>query len=202
MKTQILVVLFTILFNVNINNAHLHQSDASVTPLGLRPELTFESVGGNTLYYFGYTFKGTWYQAIQHCKSLGMDLVSIETPQENEWLYQKMEGVIGKWGGTYRFWSSGTSMAHGDLIWMKTGYPIVYSNFLPQTLDIAFHRYPPVNETCVELTYGHERGLTWSKESLNKESYALCEATLTKSVEKVAHQLCNSKSLSVTRNHY
>ncbi|CAG9840997.1 unnamed protein product [Diabrotica balteata] len=197
MKKQILVVLFTILFNVNINNAYLHQSDTSVTPLDLHPQLKFER-NGDTLYYFGYTSKGTWLQALQHCKSLGMDLVSIESQEENDFLYERMKENLGKWGGNYRFWSSGIRMDTGDFIWMRTGHPVDFINWL-EPLNLGQELLYPYG---VELIYGNRDGLKWNVEIIDTERYALCEVNLTQSVESEVHNLCTSNSLSVIRNHF
>ncbi|XP_072389591.1 LOW QUALITY PROTEIN: uncharacterized protein, partial [Diabrotica undecimpunctata] len=74
---------------------------------------------------------GNWYAATLHCKSFNMDLVSIESKEENDFLFQSMKSVLGKSERWTRLWTSGTSLPYNKWVWMATGNPVVYTNWYP-----------------------------------------------------------------------
>ncbi|VEN44768.1 unnamed protein product [Callosobruchus maculatus] len=47
-------------------------------------------VNGNNVYYFGLIYQGTVAQAESYCRSLNMDLLSIETPEEDAFIEQTL----------------------------------------------------------------------------------------------------------------
>ncbi|XP_050518122.1 uncharacterized protein LOC126892598 [Diabrotica virgifera virgifera] len=174
MKNHFIVLFFTILFNIQLNNAN--------------------GVGYDRDYYhFASPLKGTWYQALQHCNSLGKDLVSIRDDLENADLYALMKQYLGKWGGTYRFWTSGTTMANNEWIWMRDGSPIYFGDKLEAGSGLA------ANETCLQAIYTYDDNrLQFNTGNLNEEHFVLCER---KSPHKLdLEQSCNpTKTRSAIR---
>ncbi|XP_072401334.1 perlucin-like isoform X2 [Diabrotica undecimpunctata] len=132
---------------------------------------TFE----NSQYYIGFTFEGTWFQALQYCKLLNMDLVSIETEAENDFLYEKMKLLFGG-DDEYRFWSSGTTFSYDKWAWMGTGQPIKYFNWMPKQPDNV------KNDKCLEIRYHKHDGLLWNDENQNKDLHVICESNISKTV--------------------
>ncbi|CAG9841001.1 unnamed protein product [Diabrotica balteata] len=90
---------------------------------------------------------GTWFQAMQYCKLHNMDLVSVETEAENDFLYETMKLLCKDFGGDdeYRFWSSGTTFSYDKWAWMGTGQPIKYFSWMPKQPDNI------KNDKCLEI---------------------------------------------------
>uniref|UniRef100_A0A6P7HEB7 Perlucin-like n=1 Tax=Diabrotica virgifera virgifera TaxID=50390 RepID=A0A6P7HEB7_DIAVI len=131
---------------------------------------------------------------MEHCKSLNMDLASIETKQENDFLYNQMKAFFGG-GGEYWFWTSGTTLPNDRWVWMGTGRPIVYANWFPKQPDNAGN-----NEKCIEVRYNYNNGLQWNDNNQNANLHALCEAKITKSVAEMVPLFCNfTDSVTVLR---
>ncbi|XP_050518116.1 macrophage mannose receptor 1-like [Diabrotica virgifera virgifera] len=189
MGKQIVVILFAILFNVKMNTAR-SADDALTKDTGIAqsvaPALILDREQ-NILYYIGYIFTGTWYQAMLHCNSLNMDLVSIETKQENDFLFNQMKALLGDLS-EYQFWSSGTTLPYDKWVWMTSGRPIFYTNW-----EAGEPNNGP-NEHCLEIKYIYKRGLTWNDVKQDVKSHALCEAKITKSVAEMFPQFCNCSS--------
>ncbi|KAJ8940562.1 hypothetical protein NQ318_012961 [Aromia moschata] len=116
---------------------------------------------GNTYYYFGTTFKGNYFQALQFCNLHGMSLLSVESEEE-----------IG--GTDRRFWTSGTIFPDDThWVWLTTGKPITYTNWLPKQPDNTGR-----NEKCLELRYGSN--LMWNDAPWNTANLVICEIDVTK----------------------
>uniref|UniRef100_A0A6P7FNT4 E-selectin-like isoform X1 n=1 Tax=Diabrotica virgifera virgifera TaxID=50390 RepID=A0A6P7FNT4_DIAVI len=136
---------------------------------------TFE----DSQYYIGFTFAGTWFQAMRYCKLLNMDMVSVETEAENDFLYHKMKSLCKDFGGDddYRFWSSGTTYAYDKWAWMGTGQPIHYFSWMPKKPSSS------KDENCLEIRYNKHDGLLWSNEVDNKNLHVICESKISKAVK-------------------
>ncbi|XP_072401351.1 C-type lectin mosGCTL-7-like [Diabrotica undecimpunctata] len=195
MGKQIMMVLLTIVFKLKMNSAssgvYVITKDTGIEQ-ALVPALKLEQKE-NTLYYFGYTTEGTWFQAMEFCKSLNMDLVSIETEEENDFLLDQMIDFFGD-APEYRFWTSGTTLAYNKWVWMGTGRPILYANWEsgePNNLGN--------NDTCLEISY-YKKSLQWNDIDQNEKLYAICEARITKSMAEMVSNLCNSNSTASIKN--
>ncbi|XP_056636538.1 perlucin-like isoform X1 [Diorhabda sublineata] len=133
----------------------------------------------DSVYYFAGIFKGNHYQATQLCKYHNMDLVSIETKEENDFLYEYMTSFYGN--TDYIFWTSGSIDNLSDWIWMGTGKPIIFANWFPKQPDNAGN-----NEKYLEVNYSlNNKGLMWNDRISTFQNYAICELTVPKSVSEV-----------------
>ncbi|KAJ8940561.1 hypothetical protein NQ318_012960 [Aromia moschata] len=84
-----------------------------------------------------------------------------------------------------RFWTSGTMLPDNtNWIWMSTGKPITYTNWLPKQPDNAGG-----NEKCLELRYGNN--LMWSDVVWTTANLVICEASLKKDNSKVLTGITN-----------
>lgn len=150
-----------------------------------------EKVHFNFLYviiFFKYIswMKENWYAASKRCKYSGMELVSIESKQENDAIL----GVIGEkliwifkfrfvativWiffagNATEDFWLSGTDLGNeGDFYWASTGHPFgLFSDWMIKMPD-NFRN----NEHCVQ--FHSAGGLKWNDNNCNRAYKFICE---------------------------
>ncbi|XP_028135621.1 C-type lectin domain family 10 member A-like [Diabrotica virgifera virgifera] len=180
MRKQLLGVLLTILFSVEINaQSYVITNDTGIAQ-SIAPSIPVER-NGNTLYYFGYTYTGSWLGAMEHCKSLNMDLASIESQEENDFLYNRMKPFLGG-GVEYWFWTSGTTLSSGRWIWMRTGRPIGWANWGEGYVGLG---------RCLEVRYNYASGLKWHDTLQNEGRHALCEAKITRTVADLIPKFCN-----------
>ncbi|KAG5872364.1 hypothetical protein JTB14_014810 [Gonioctena quinquepunctata] len=128
---------------------------------------------GNKSYFLGNIFKGTYLQAAEFCHDVHMDLVSIESKEENTFLYE----LLQKDGGDIHFWSSGTRLIDGkNFIWLGTAKPIGYTNWQQgQPNDIT--------RKCLGLELAKKKDLYWSDRDCNNLYNFVCEKE-DKKVEK------------------
>ncbi|KAG5867131.1 hypothetical protein JTB14_006258 [Gonioctena quinquepunctata] len=156
------------------------------------PSLKLEKFG-DRLYYFGAIFEGNYYQAMQFCNFHDMDLVSIETKDENDFLWKHLQSFLG-WG-EYWFWTSGTTMPDDHWVWLSTGKPILFANWFPNQPDNAGG-----NEKCLEARYKHtNEALMWNDHGCTEKKHVICETTVPKSVSNMilSTSNCNMTILSV-----
>ncbi|CAH1286560.1 unnamed protein product [Diabrotica balteata] len=109
---------------------------------------------------------------MQYCKLHNMDLVSVETEAENDFLYETMKLLFGG-DDEYRFWSSGSTFADDKWVWMGTGLPIKYFKWMPKQPDNARD-----NEKCLEIRYNPHDGILWNDEYQNKDLHVVCESKI------------------------
>ncbi|KAG5867130.1 hypothetical protein JTB14_006257 [Gonioctena quinquepunctata] len=148
------------------------------------PSLTLETFGGR-LYYVEAIFKGNYYQAIQFCNFHGMELVSIESRYENEFLWKHLKAFLGP--GDYPFWTSGTTMPDDRWVWLSTGKPIIFTNWSPNQPDNAGG-----NEKCLEATYHPNKPFMWNDHGCTVKKYVICETAVPKSVPNIITSISNS----------
>ncbi|KAG5865354.1 hypothetical protein JTB14_037364 [Gonioctena quinquepunctata] len=120
---------------------------------------------GNKSYYLGNTFKATYLQAAQFCNDVHMDLVSVESKEENTFLYD----LIQKDGGDDQFWTSGTRLIDGkNFIWLGTAKPIEYTNWQQGEPS-------NINEKCLEFLLVRNKDLYWNDRDCTAQLYFVCE---------------------------
>ncbi|KAG5877305.1 hypothetical protein JTB14_021100 [Gonioctena quinquepunctata] len=140
------------------------------------PSLGLEKFGGR-LYYFETIFKGNYYKATQFCNFHDMELVSIESKSENNFLRKHIQAFLGS--GEYHFWTSGTTMPDDHWVWLSTGRPILFTNWAPNEPDNAGG-----NEKCLEV-YTTIEALLWNDHGCTEEKYVICETSVPKSISNM-----------------
>lgn len=74
-------------------------------------------------------------------------------------------------GGEYRFWTSGTTLPDDHWIWLATGRPIIYSNWLPTQPDNSGK-----NEKCLEIRYtSTNKAIMWNDHVCTIAKHVICE---------------------------
>ncbi|XP_023022206.2 C-type lectin mosGCTL-7 [Leptinotarsa decemlineata] len=149
---------------------------------------------GNKLYYFGAIYKGDYNQAMQFCNFHDMHMVSIETKEENDFLWTSLKSFLA-WG-EFRFWTSGTTTKEHLWFWMSTGKPVTWANWFPNQPDNT------VNENCIEAVYLNTNGaLLWNDDVCSKSNFVICETTIPKSILKMvpgtSTNFCNITFISL-----
>ncbi|XP_018569920.1 perlucin-like [Anoplophora glabripennis] len=119
-------------------------------------------------YYLGIIFKGSYFQAEQFCRYHGMQLLSITSAEENDFLGQN---VIKMGLSTERFWTSGSRLPDGKTwVWMSTGRPFSFNNWFPGEPNNA----KEYNEQCVETKINKDE-LKWNDVNCTRQLYFICE---------------------------
>ncbi|XP_028143758.1 perlucin-like [Diabrotica virgifera virgifera] len=120
-----------------------------------------------------------------YCQSLNMDLVSIETQEENKFLYQKMNEYFGN-GNEYWFWTSGVKVQN-RWVWMAKGRPINYYNWYAKQPDNWGNK-----ENRIQVIYHGGIGFVWNDRNEDHgRLHALCEAEIVKAVAEIVGAACN-----------
>ncbi|XP_072387207.1 lectin subunit alpha-like [Diabrotica undecimpunctata] len=135
-----------------------------------------QEIFDSSLYHINETFRGNWLQAMLYCKSHNMDLVSIESKKENDFLYK----ILKRYFNTQQtwYWTSGTTLPYDKWVWMATGSPITYSNWHLKNPD----NYDG-NEAALEVKYFPGEDLYWNDKNQNHVLLAICEAQIVKSID-------------------
>ncbi|XP_074025540.1 C-type lectin mosGCTL-1-like [Leptinotarsa decemlineata] len=154
----------------------LTDSLSSDVVLNNLPSLQLQ-IFGDHLYYFGAIYEGNYFRAMQFCNYHGMQLVSIESKEENDFLWKYLQTFLGRRG--YWFWASGTVLADDHWVWMSTGRPILFTNWIKNQPDNFGN-----NEKCLEARYSYE-SLMWNDAVCTAARYAICETTTPKRVSKM-----------------
>ncbi|XP_031620457.1 hepatic lectin-like isoform X2 [Contarinia nasturtii] len=121
--------------------------------------------------YHFMMFKANWHKALLHCRSLGMNLVSISSKEENEQVIQKIkdEGYAGS-----VFWTSGTKL--GDNVtweWAGNGKRVTFTNWAPGEPNNHGD-----DENCIlssESVWGPNSTQKWNDDTCDYECPFICE---------------------------
>uniref|UniRef100_A0A6P7EYF9 E-selectin-like n=1 Tax=Diabrotica virgifera virgifera TaxID=50390 RepID=A0A6P7EYF9_DIAVI len=115
-----------------------------------------------------------------------MDLVSIETQEENNFLYQKMKEYFGN-SPALEFWSSAAKVQN-RWVWMGKGRPINYTNWYPNQPDNSENK-----ENRIQVNYEWANGVRWNDRNENNgRLHALCEAEIGRTVAEIVGAACNA----------
>jgi len=115
--------------------------------------------------YCHQTIKRNWADASSACKSIGMNLVSIETAAEQ----LLVASGLPKLDDTTLWWTSGSD-ASGVWTWTATGRDLNYTNWYhgePKKIDNSAH--------AVGMRFGNDITPFWFVYPLKKEEFPLCE---------------------------
>ncbi|CAG9834905.1 unnamed protein product [Diabrotica balteata] len=129
----------------------------------------------SSLYLVNETFRGTWLQAMLYCKLLDMDLVSIESKEENDFLYKTLYRYINTQQTWY--WTSGTTLPYDKWVWMATGSPVIYTHWFTNRPDNSGG-----NKNALEVQLYPGKGLYWTNSNQNDTKRAICEVKIVKSI--------------------
>ncbi|XP_018561630.1 perlucin-like [Anoplophora glabripennis] len=151
-----------------VNKTGIHQDLAKASIGEALPDVPLEKFG-NKYYYFGAIYEGNYFQAIQYCNYHRMTLLSIETKEENDFLFERFRHFLG-WG-TYHFWTSGTTLPDAHWVWLSTGRPVLFANWSPNQPDNSGN-----NESCIEAVYVHtNKALVWNDHVCALPKHVICE---------------------------
>ncbi|KAF4532586.1 hypothetical protein B566_EDAN010047 [Ephemera danica] len=115
--------------------------------------------------YFFNSEMLNWTSAREHCQSLGMDLVAIETQAENVEISIHAARVFNR----HFIWTSGCYSGREDaVVWRSTGHKLAYSNWY------RFYNHGNMrNENrCVRLD---SRDTIWVETPISTELPSICE---------------------------
>ncbi|XP_018561629.1 perlucin-like [Anoplophora glabripennis] len=134
------------------------------------PNIPLEKFG-NKYYYFGAIYQGNFFQAMQYCHYHGMNPLSVESVEENNFLWEKLKPFLG--AGEYHFWTSGTTLSDAHWVWLATGRPIIYANWFPTQPDNAGN-----NEKCLEVRYvPASKTMMWNDHVCTVPKHVICESS-------------------------
>ncbi|KAJ8919774.1 hypothetical protein NQ315_006303 [Exocentrus adspersus] len=163
------ISLLLVLTSESINGRSVNTDDKAQGIPPSFPLITFGNITSNrnsAQYYFGTIYKGNFFQAIQFCNYHRMELLSIESAEENNFLFTNLVKFIGT--GLYSFWTSGTILPENHWVWLSTGKPIVHATWTAT----------PNNKTkdCLEVTFAKtSKALAWADTDCNAERHFICE---------------------------
>ncbi|XP_031632781.1 perlucin-like [Contarinia nasturtii] len=134
----------------------------------------------STKKYYLITFKANWFKSLSHCRSIGMNLVSITSKEENDRIAKL---IVDAGHETANFWTSGVRIDEVLWEWVGSGKQITFNNWTPGQPD---NQNQPYNtnkvETCVNVigknSYGDFQAQKWNDENCFTEMYFICEQDL------------------------
>ncbi|XP_052067972.1 aggrecan core protein-like isoform X2 [Mytilus californianus] len=118
-------------------------------------------VFGDHCYYFGRDLKN-WTNAKEFCEESGSILVRIETPEENEWIYNHQEKDM---------WTGGIRSFYDDFIWYDNREDMLYTNW---NFMEPSNRYD--NEDCMLLLVTNSG--KWNDRKCSIKAEFICEKNI------------------------
>ncbi|XP_044749806.1 C-type lectin 37Da-like [Coccinella septempunctata] len=129
--------------------------------------LPLVELGGN-FYYFGTYFKANFFKAMQFCRDHGMDLMSIESAEENTRIINYMISYVNK---IDHFWTSGSDLGEeGHFVWLATGKSLNYTYWSPPQPDNAGKI-----ENCLEIWKLGDKHYVWNDIPCTNAYNFICE---------------------------
>ncbi|XP_050511758.1 snaclec alboaggregin-D subunit beta-like [Diabrotica virgifera virgifera] len=170
------ILMLVILFYFNSAIAQVINLDEGLiedegNTAGSLPSLNFVE-NGNKRYYIGDVFQGNFFRSEQFCRQNGMNLVSISSSQENDFLQRTIIQRSNSSAGLGdEFWTSGTKIPDSrNWIWFTTGRKISYYNWLKGQPESN------KNYQCIEAQVTNNQ-LKWSNKDCWEKYYFICEST-------------------------
>ncbi|XP_072382589.1 perlucin-like [Diabrotica undecimpunctata] len=123
-------------------------------------------------FYYETTLKVNFFQAHRLCKLYGMDLLYVDTFDENERL-----GIfatqIGY--GHDHFWTSGNNLHDfQEWSWLSNGKLFRYTNWYPGEPNLGASG-SDTNERCVEIRTLDKGGFSWNNVPCERLYYFICK---------------------------
>ncbi|XP_045479164.1 lectin subunit alpha-like [Harmonia axyridis] len=123
---------------------------------------------GGHFYYFETYFKANFFKAMQFCRDRGMNLLSIESEDENKRI---SEYLLKHANGIEEFWTSGTDLGEeGKFVWLSTGKYFTFTYWSYPQPDNA----GKLGEDCVEIWKLPDRW-AWNDNKCTIEFHFICE---------------------------
>lgn len=120
----------------------------------------------NKIYYFSRYFKTNYMQAIQFCKILNMELVAIESKEEND----RISKYIRDTNAGDDWWSSGSRLLDGkNWVWFTRGIPVEFTNWRQGEPNGE-------EELCLHLAHNQDKGLEWTDDYCHNQFKVICES--------------------------
>ncbi|KAJ8975401.1 hypothetical protein NQ317_001941 [Molorchus minor] len=119
---------------------------------------------GRKIYYIESILQANYFQAFQYCRYHGMQLLTISSQAETDFLKGQIEKL-----GKHTFWTSGSKLSDGtNWSWMSTGNHITYTNWHPGEPTM-------VNEDCIEIHIYDNGYLQWNDFVCSERINFICE---------------------------
>ncbi|KAG5865470.1 hypothetical protein JTB14_023585 [Gonioctena quinquepunctata] len=117
-------------------------------------------------YYFNNYFLATFLDANFFCQAIDMELVTIESDDENTRLYNYIrDTLVGD-----SFWSSGTKLVDDKTwIWLSTGKRVEYTHWQPGVPNNK-------NAKCIQLIQQRNKGLMWNDLACTTALHFICQS--------------------------
>ncbi|XP_028141854.1 perlucin-like [Diabrotica virgifera virgifera] len=120
---------------------------------------------GNKSYWIGTTFQATWFEAIDFCHQMHMQLLTINSAEENEVIY----GYIKQANKGFEYWTAGTRLVDDiKYVWFPYGDLVRYTNWSKGQPDFL------TGEQCLQLWKADEQ-LQWNDRPCDVRFYFICE---------------------------
>ncbi|XP_055303121.1 C-type lectin 37Da-like [Sitodiplosis mosellana] len=134
--------------------------------------------------YYLMTINATnWFKAFQHCRYLGMQLVSISSQEENDRIVKQIQD---EGHGDKEFWTSATKLNDDKTYyWMGNGELVTYFNWAagrPDNLLLG-----GVYENCIHIIHkwaGDGNAYYWNDATCNRDFHFICEQ------ERIEYEYC------------
>ncbi|CAG9860885.1 unnamed protein product [Phyllotreta striolata] len=149
-----------------------------------RPHLNLIS-NGNKSYHFQNIFKVDFLESYQFCKSNNMELLHIESEDENKFLSKKFYELDKKFHFSDEFyWTSGTRTLRKNITWMwlSTGELFSYTNWKPGQPNNSTQKCMAINASYSKNKKTIE--YQWSDINCTSNHFFVCEFTDTKNYTK------------------
>ncbi|XP_055622027.1 C-type lectin 37Da-like [Toxorhynchites rutilus septentrionalis] len=120
------------------------------------------------------SLRGNWFKAFEFCRSIGMQLATIRSRDENDAIARYIQDTDKYNDVSSTFWIGGSDLAEeGTFSWMPTGRLVTFSNWSPGEPNNAFG-----SEHCTQLVYipRFEQRWTWNDNNCTDlYIYFVCE---------------------------
>ncbi|CAG9856169.1 unnamed protein product [Phyllotreta striolata] len=131
----------------------------------------------NNRYYFFTEVALNFYSAFQFCKLRNMELLSIESAEENTKIGLHL--VEKGWAGR-RFWTSAVNMGvNKKWFWLSTGQELKYFNWDKGEPTGESVPFVANYENCIQARHEGNRGFTWNDLNCFQWNNVICEAPVT-----------------------
>ncbi|XP_072392644.1 lectin subunit alpha-like [Diabrotica undecimpunctata] len=122
-----------------------------------------------TSYVIELNVKANFFSAIQYCNFNNMQLVSVDTLEENSELYTQVSNIVKS---SFMFWSSGSLLGsdQSTWIWMSTGKAININGWRtgePNTQELL--------DLCLSLWSPKDESGWWIARPCTNEYAIICE---------------------------